>query len=80
MLWEISPFARGLRAGAELRHEMLRGNGIALHSEPGALRAALNYYRANLPGRQLVQASRDPIKAETLVIWGGGKFAVNALV
>jgi epoxide hydrolase 4 len=36
---------------------------------PGALRAALNYYRANL-GMDLVLASRVRIPAETLVIWG----------
>jgi epoxide hydrolase 4 len=43
---------------------------IAALAAPGALRAALNYYRANLPGRAVVKASRASIAAETLVIWG----------
>jgi epoxide hydrolase 4 len=43
---------------------------VAAFATPGALRAALHYYRANRPGRELVQASRARIEAETLVIWG----------
>ena len=39
-------------------------------SAPGALTAALNYYRANLRPDPLAQARRAPIAAETLVIWG----------
>jgi pimeloyl-ACP methyl ester carboxylesterase len=39
-------------------------------SEPGALTAALNYYRANLGPDALSLASSAMIAAKTLVIWG----------
>ncbi|MEO8997338.1 MAG: alpha/beta hydrolase, partial [Nitrosospira sp.] len=40
-------------------------------SQPGALTAALNYYRANVTGETLRKFAQDArINAETLVIWG----------
>jgi epoxide hydrolase 4 len=39
-------------------------------SAPGALTAALNYYRANMGREPLALARRARVKAETLVIWG----------
>jgi epoxide hydrolase 4 len=42
---------------------------VAAFATPGGLRAALDYYRANL-GRELLMASRSMVAAETLVIWG----------
>ncbi|KIO50067.1 alpha/beta fold hydrolase [Nitrosospira sp. NpAV] len=40
-------------------------------SQPGALTAALNYYRANLTIANMRKIARSaPINAETLVIWG----------
>jgi pimeloyl-ACP methyl ester carboxylesterase len=38
--------------------------------QPGALTAALNYYRANLRLFDLRRAAARPIAAETLVLWG----------
>jgi epoxide hydrolase 4 len=43
---------------------------VAAFATPGALRAALNYYRVNLPGREMALLARKPIAAPTLVIWG----------
>jgi epoxide hydrolase 4 len=37
---------------------------------PGALTAALNYYRANVTSLARASAAKRPIKAETLVVWG----------
>jgi epoxide hydrolase 4 len=39
-------------------------------SAPGALTAALDYYRANLRGNAVDLARSAPIQAETLVLWG----------
>jgi epoxide hydrolase 4 len=39
-------------------------------SAPGALTAALNYYRANVRPGPLAEARRARVEAETLVIWG----------
>jgi epoxide hydrolase 4 len=39
-------------------------------ARPGALRAALNYYRANVGRRDFGGGHRAPIGSETLVIWG----------
>jgi pimeloyl-ACP methyl ester carboxylesterase len=39
-------------------------------SAPGALTAALNYYRANARPEPLARARRARVQAETLVIWG----------
>ena len=39
-------------------------------SAPGALTAALNYYRANARPEPLARARRARVEAETLVIWG----------
>jgi epoxide hydrolase 4 len=43
---------------------------VRAFSAPGALTAALNYYRANLRPEPLARARRARVKAETLVIWG----------
>lgn len=61
-----------------LFRELLQGGGnaeryIATLSEPGALTAAFNWYRANVPPSRLL-SSRDlrPIQAPTLGIWSDG--------
>lgn len=45
-------------------------SNIAALSQPGALTAALNYYRANFRADALSLASRSRVEGETLVIWG----------
>jgi epoxide hydrolase 4 len=49
--------------------EEIESNIVAL-SQPGALSAALNYYRANFRREALNLATRSRVGAETLVIWG----------
>jgi pimeloyl-ACP methyl ester carboxylesterase len=39
-------------------------------SQPGALRAALAYYRANIRREPMAWARASRVEAETLVIWG----------
>ena len=61
-----------------LFRELLQGGGdaeqyIANLSEPGALTAGFNWYRANLPpGRLLSAPELPPVKAPTLGIWSTG--------
>ena len=61
-----------------LFRELLHGGGdaekyIASLSEPGALTAAFNWYRANLPPERLLSAAQlPPIQAPTLGIWSTG--------
>ncbi len=61
-----------------LLRELLQGAGdvdryVAALSEPGALTAGFNWYRANLPPeRLLTSAELPPIKAPTLGIWSTG--------
>lgn len=44
---------------------------VRIFSSPGALTAALNYYRANLTNRGALSLGRDAhISAPTLVLWG----------
>ena len=54
----------GAFRGADIDHYV---RGL---SAPGALTAALNYYRANVRPEPLAQARRARVEAETLVIWG----------
>jgi epoxide hydrolase 4 len=44
---------------------------------PGALTAALNYYRANLRPGSWRHDARRPIEADTLLIWGGDDPALD---
>jgi pimeloyl-ACP methyl ester carboxylesterase len=60
-----------------LLRELLQGGGdveryIADLSEPGALTAGMNWYRANLPPRRLLDSPRalPPVQAPTLGIFG----------
>ena len=48
-------------------------------SEPGALTAGLNWYRANVPPSALVQPALvfPPIQAPTLGVWGSAEFALT---
>lgn len=62
-----------------LLREMLQGNGdveeyIADLSRPGALTAALNWYRASLPVAHLLAPAPKlpPVQAPTLGIWSSG--------
>ena len=61
-----------------LLRELLQGAGdvekyIADLSEPGALTAAFNWYRANLPPDRLLSSrALPPIKSPTLGIWSTG--------
>jgi len=61
-----------------LFRELLQGVGdveqyIANLSEPGALTAGFNWYRANLPPDRLLSAAQLPqVKAPTLGIWSTG--------
>jgi len=50
---------------------------VASLSEPGALTAALNYYRDNFRSDALQFASAAECRAETLVIWGEKDFALS---
>ena len=50
---------------------------IAPLRDPGALTAALNYYRANLWGFGGQRSGPDPIAADTLVLWGERDAALN---
>jgi pimeloyl-ACP methyl ester carboxylesterase len=59
-----SPARRGAFDEAHVRQY------IAALSTPGALTAALNYYRANARPDRLAWARKAPVAAETLVIWG----------
>lgn len=43
---------------------------VASLSEPGALTAGLNYYRANMTVEAFKHPPEVPIDAQTLVIWG----------
>ncbi|HLH72604.1 MAG TPA: alpha/beta hydrolase [Chloroflexota bacterium] len=64
--------------GWYLFRELLHGGGdeelyIASLSEPGALTAGFNWYRANLPPERLLSAPElPPVKAPTLGIWSTG--------
>jgi pimeloyl-ACP methyl ester carboxylesterase len=58
------PARRGTFSAAEINQY------IDALSEPGALTAALNYYRANFRRDPLELASSAHVAAETLVIWG----------
>jgi pimeloyl-ACP methyl ester carboxylesterase len=61
-----------------LLRELLHGGGdidsyVSSLSEPGALTAGLNWYRANLPASSLLSARElPPIQAPTLGIWSTG--------
>lgn len=61
-----------------LLRELLQGGGdvdryLADLSEPGALTAGFNWYRANLPPERLLSARElPPIQAPTLGIWSTG--------
>jgi pimeloyl-ACP methyl ester carboxylesterase len=48
--------------------------------EPGALTAAVNYYRANLRSNALDSTTPAVITAETLVIWGERDIALSRLL
>jgi epoxide hydrolase 4 len=64
-MFQLRPARRGAFGKRDIEHY------IEALSQPGALTAALNYYRANVPGgtlRKFAQGGR--INAETLVIWG----------
>jgi pimeloyl-ACP methyl ester carboxylesterase len=56
------------RAGAFSREESAQY--VEAMSKPGALTAALNYYRANFSFKMLRRAPMKRIEAPTLVIWG----------
>jgi pimeloyl-ACP methyl ester carboxylesterase len=47
---------------------------VAPLREPGALTAALNYYRANIPAESWLRPPPDlpPVAAPTLIVWGEG--------
>jgi epoxide hydrolase 4 len=53
---------------------------VAALARPGALTAALAYYRDNLRGDGLRQAASASIGAETLVIWGDRDPALSTLL
>jgi pimeloyl-ACP methyl ester carboxylesterase len=63
-MFRLRPARKGTFGERDIEHY------IEALSQPGALTAALNYYRANVPGglRKFAQTRR--IDAETLVIWG----------
>lgn len=63
-MFEKSPARKGAFSKADI------GNYIEALAHPGALTAALNYYRANMRGDQLGLARSSHIDAPTLVIWG----------
>jgi pimeloyl-ACP methyl ester carboxylesterase len=63
----------------KLLHEWTRGNGdvdryIADLSRPGAMRAGLNWYRANVPPQRELAEARDfpAAAAPTLALWSTG--------
>jgi pimeloyl-ACP methyl ester carboxylesterase len=51
---------------------------VAGLSQPGALTAALNYYRANVAHADMALASTARCDAPTLIIWGKQDFALGA--
>mgnify|MGYP001174561507 FL=1 len=53
---------------------------IDVFSEPGALTAALNWYRASFAGNQIdIENQNDDVKVPTLFIWGNEDEAVGRL-
>jgi pimeloyl-ACP methyl ester carboxylesterase len=63
-MFGLRPAKRGAFSKRDIEHY------VEALSRPGALTAALNYYRANVPGDTLRKFAHGPINAETLVIWG----------
>ena len=56
--------------------EAHRDEYLSLFSEPGALTAALNWYRAMGEGEALSATEMPPIEIPVLFIWGNGDPAV----
>lgn len=74
-----------LAGGARLLRRILRGGGLDAATadayadrmaEPGALTAALNWYRA-VPLAPRGLAGRDPVRVPTLYVWGEADFALG---
>lgn len=63
-MFQLRPARRGAFGKRDIEHY------IEALSQPGALTAALDYYRANVPGGLRKFAQDGRINAETLVIWG----------
>jgi pimeloyl-ACP methyl ester carboxylesterase len=59
-----------------------RGHFLEALSQPGALTAAMNYYRANIPPATWLRPPPDlpPITVPTLIIWGEGDAYLSPLI
>jgi pimeloyl-ACP methyl ester carboxylesterase len=91
MLWfQFEGLAEGVlpREDWELLRQWLRGNGdVARYVEdlarPGALRAGLNWYRANVPPTRELGRKREfpKIAARTMALWSSGdRYLIEAPV
>jgi pimeloyl-ACP methyl ester carboxylesterase len=67
----------GLRSTYELATSEQREEYLAVFSEPGALTAALNWYRAIPASFEAADELAQPVQPSTLFIWGTDEFWVT---